>query len=153
MQRLPRFALVTFVLSVFVGCQQLPHSVIGPTAMPAGWSTPLASESDTPLFGSLRLGVHSSAAQESGFPCALFDVPPEQQGHPQSHATISESGNQTLHCSGQTLLPANTCDFLQCDNVACVMHFPDDSGAPVVGEGRFNVTPSGHATLTCHSKK
>ena len=103
-----------------------------------------------PTFGALPLGRHNSAAQESGFDCNV--------GGPtttNSHATISDSGKQTLVCHGHTqLTPSNFCSDTQgacIVSVRCGLRFPDESGQAVVGEGRFIVTPSGEAHLICHS--
>jgi hypothetical protein len=116
----PRIALVTFFL---VACS---------TALGSG-----AGE----VYGSLTQGVMHSAANDSGFPCQFgtFGIATH------SHATISDSGNQTLHCSGKT---AFTGEPVELEDFPCPLHYEGE----VTTDSRFSINPSGQAHLMCQSK-
>ena len=120
MQRAPRIALVTFFL--------------------VGSFAALDLSADE-VFGSLTQGVSHSAAQESGFPCQFGPFGTAEH----SHATVSSSGNQTLHCSGKT---AFTGEHFELEGFPCPLHF---DGA-VTTDSRLSINPSGHANLFCKSK-
>ena len=136
MQLLPRIAIVGLAVIVLGACQRSNLSVLGPSIL-ANDKTQLASESSLPLFGAWETGTHNSAGTASGFACGIFGARGDQ-----SHATISDSGNQTIHCSGQTELPEQQLI------VPCLLFF-----GGVDPEGEFTVNPSGHASLKCKSKK
>lgn len=138
MQTLPqRVAIVALAVLLLGACQRSNVSVLGPSIL-LNHQSQLAGIADpVPLFGAGETGTHNSAGQESGFACFLFGTRAEQ-----SHATISESGNQTMHCSGKTDLPAQEL------TVPCPLFF-----GGVDPEGEFTVNPSGHASLKCQAKK
>ena len=93
------------------------------------------------VFGSLTQGVSHSAAQESGFPCQLGPFGIAEH----SHGVVSDSGNQTLHCSGKTAL---TGERLELEGFPCLLHFDGE----VTTDSRLSINPSGHANLFCQSK-
>jgi hypothetical protein len=99
---------------------------------------PAASE----LMGSLTVGVMHSAAQESGFPCGLPGGVTTQ-----SHATISDSGNQTLHCVGDT--PVAPDRRIVEEGFPCALHYEGE----VTLDSRIMITPGGQVILTCKSRK
>ena len=136
MQMLPRIAIVGLAVIALGACQRSTLSVLGPSSLTNG-NTQLASESSPPLFGAGETGTHNSAGTASGFPCLLFGTRAEQ-----SHATVSNSGNQTMHCSGKTDLPEQQL------TVPCPLFF-----GGVDPEGEFTVNPSGHASLKCKAKR
>ena len=117
----PRIALVTFFLVVS--------------------STALGSRAGE-VFGSLTQGVMHSAANDSGFPCQFGPFGVAEH----SHATISNSGNQTLHCSGKT---AFTGERVELEGFPCLLHY---EGA-VTTDSRFTINPSGQAHFMCQGKK
>jgi hypothetical protein len=116
----PRIALVTFFL------------VVSSIALGSG-----AGE----VYGSLSQGVMHSAANDSGFPCQFgtFGIATH------SHATVSDSGNQTLHCSGKTAFKG---ERLELEGFPCPLHYEGE----VTLDSRFMINPSGHAQLMCQSK-
>ena len=117
----PRIALVTFFL------------VASSTAIGSG-----AGE----VFGSLTQGVMHSAANDTGFPCQFGPFGVAEH----SHATISNSGNQTLHCSGRV---AGTGERVEAEGFPCPLHY---EGA-ITTDSRLFITPSGQAHLMCKGKK
>ena len=116
----PRIALVSFFL------------VVSSIALGSG-----AGE----VYGSLSQGVMHSAANDSGFPCqfGMFGIATH------SHATVSNSGNQTLHCSGKTEF---TGERFELEGFPCPLHYEGE----VTLDSRFSINPSGHAQLMCQSK-
>lgn len=116
----PRIALVTFFL------------VVSSTALGSG-----AGE----VYGSLTQGVMHSAATDSGFPCQFGPFGMATQ----SHATISDTGNQNLHCSGDT--PA-TGERFEAEGFPCPLHYDNQ----VTTDSRLMITPSGQAHLMCQAK-
>ena len=136
MHMLPRYAIVGLAMIVLGACQRSNLSPLGPSVLTSERTQP-ASQLYEPLFGALEIGTHNSAGQASGFACSLFGTPAEQ-----SHATISNTGNQTQHCSGQTNLPEQQLI------VPCPLFF-----GGVDPEGEFTVNPSGHASLKCQAKQ
>lgn len=134
----------------------------GPTAAAAGVASNVkASESAEASpwlegrWGALApLGVHHSAATESGFDCTLgpFGLATN------SHAAISDSGNETVTCSGSfpddPRLPPSA--VVQKDQVACDLHFTDNDGdgaGDKSSDSQLVITPSGQVSLTCQYKK
>jgi hypothetical protein len=94
-------------------------------------------------FASLESGTNErSAQQESGFSCGLLGFGTTQQ----SHATMSASGNQSLHCSGETPLQPDRAVIIE--GTPCLLHFDDE----VTSDSRLVITPSGNVILTCHFK-
>lgn len=150
MHRAPRFALIAMTVVALAACEQARQSLVGPSSVRAsGMSLSLEAENDpvaTLLVGKAGAqghGVPNSAAQESGFTCALFAFGLATR----SHATISSSGNQTLHCSGETtLFTSDRAVFVE--GFPCGMHFE----GVVSLDSRIVITPSGQVTLTCQSK-
>src|SRR5688572_305397 len=135
-------AAALVVVSALTACEQAPRSMLGPTAtVSAGRHADTSNE----RWGAEGKGVMHSAATDSGFPCFLGGVPAEH-----SHATVSNSGNETVVCSGDTPLRPDSAQHFE---FPCLLHFGDgDPTTPDVGESKITVTPSGHATLVCKSQ-
>ena len=135
MHRTLHVGAVLVVVSLIAACQQAPRSVVGPSAI---GGAALNDSSDDVRWGSaLQDGITHSAANYSGFQCLLGGVPAHT-----SHATISNSGNQTLVCSGQTT--ANPDRAEHTEGFPCLLHF-----GGTTYDSRRVVSPSGHATLVC----
>jgi hypothetical protein len=132
-------AAALVVVSALTACEQAPRSMLGPTAtVSAGRHADTANE----RWGAEGKGVMHSAATDSGFPCFLGGVPAEH-----SHATVSNSGNETVVCSGDTPLRPTTDHGAEHLDFPCLLHFGQG-----FGESQITVTPSGHVTLVCKSK-
>ena len=136
------FAVV--VLSAFTACEQAPRSMLGPTA---SVSAGRHAETDGDNWGAKGQGVLRSTANDSGFFCALGPYGAADS----SHATISNSGNETVVCTGKAAVgpDKNT----QIEGFPCRLHFGDgDPSTPdITFDSRAVVTPSGHVTLVCKS--
>jgi hypothetical protein len=123
-------------VSAFTACEQAPRSMLGPTAaVSAGRHADTSGE----RWGAEGTGVMNSAATESGFACRLGAFPAEH-----SHATVSNSGNETVVCSGDTPLRPESAQHIE---GTCDLHFGQGSG-----DAHITITPSGHVTLVCKSK-
>ena len=158
-----RLAGISVLAVAVVGCQT-PGSTLapaGPTVPGAGVANVKASDpsSDTPWLDGVwgatgPLGLHHSATTDSGFECTLGLFGPATN----SHATLSNSGNETVTCSGSfpdaAGLPASA--FVQKGQVACELHFTDEDGDGA-GDSSIDsqvvIAPSGQVTLTCQHKK
>jgi hypothetical protein len=135
-------AIVVAVLAT-TACESPPQTMLSPTASapPAPVSAHLGS---TPLFRALNKTDGSSATQESGFQCGLLMFGSTEQ----SHATRSASGNETLHCSGETPVPPPG-GATVIEGTPCVLHFSRE----VTTDSRLVITPSGRVILTCKSQR
>ena len=137
------FAVV--VLSAFTACEQAPRSMIGPSA--AKVTAGRHAESGDVKWGARGQGVIHSAAKDSGVFCNLGPYGAAEE----SHATLSNSGNETVVCTGKT--PASPDKAEKIEGFRCLLHFGDgDPTTPdVTFDSRAVVTPSGHVTLVCKS--
>ena len=133
-------------VSSFTACEQAPRSLLGPTA---SVSAGRHAVSDADNWGARGKGVTRSAANDSEFFCALGPYGAADK----SHATISNSGNETVVCTGQA--PVAPDKTLKVEGFPCALHFGDgDPATPdVTFDSRAVVTPSGHVTLVCQSQK
>jgi hypothetical protein len=132
-------------VSLFAACEQAPRSIVGPTAITGAAFNSEGSAEER--WGSLGQGVMHSAANESGFVCALGPFGRADD----SHATISNSGNETVVCSGKTAASPDQAQLIE--GFPCSLHFGDgDPTTPdVTTDSRAVVSPSGHVTLVCKS--
>ena len=137
MHRTLHVGAVLVVVSLIAACQQAPRSVVGPSAM--GGAALHADSSTEDRFGSLEHG-NSSAATDSGFECALG---PGYGVTEDTHATISNSGNETVVCSGNTPFPPARAELLE--GFPCELRFGDGDTT----DSRRVITPSGQITLVC----
>ena len=137
-----RTGAAVMIVSAFTACEQAPRSMLGPTA-----AVSAGRHANTPgeRWGAEGKGVMNSAATDSGFHCSLGGTPAEH-----SHATVSNSGNETVVCTGDTPFRPDSAQHFESP---CFLHFGDgDPTTPDVGEAKIIVTPSGHVTLVCKSK-
>ncbi|NIM48759.1 MAG: hypothetical protein GTN78_10345 [Gemmatimonadales bacterium] len=106
---------------------------------------------DTPVFdvaspevqwGAMETGTHSSAAVAKGFPCGVGPAGITTQ----SHATLSNSGKETLHCHGQ--MPAGTepQKAVILRGVLCGLHF-----GGFTTNSKVEITPGGRVNLRCQT--
>jgi hypothetical protein len=140
-----RFGLVLVLICLGGGCQQTPRSALGPSAI--GGTALNVEGSSEGAWGSRGHGVMHSAANESGFTCGLGPFGPADD----SHATISDSGNETVTCSGKTSASVDKTQIME--GFECLLHFGD--GDPTTRDVTFDsravINPSGHVTLVCES--
>lgn len=138
-------ALALLAVSVFTACEQAPRSLLGPTAAISAGSQ--AKKSDNNQWGARSQGSKTSAANDSGFVCALGPYGPAEK----SHATKSASGNETVVCTGKTEAAPEKAQHIE--GFPCLLHFGDGNPATpdFTSDSRAVVTPSGHVTLVCKS--
>lgn len=139
-------AAALVVVSSLTACEQAPRALLGPSA---AVSAGRHADTDSDVrWGSNGQGVMHSAANESGFVCSLGPFGSTDN----SHATISNSGNETVVCTGQA--PVAPDKTQQLEGFPCGLHFGDgDPSTPdVTFDSRAVITPSGHVTLVCESK-
>ncbi len=147
-----RFATLLAIV-MFAGCEQARISLTSPTptSTTAADASALTISPDD-VFGSVEPGVMLSAAVERDFSCVLgpFAVATN------SHATISNSGNETVVCSGQLSASVVAPEkIFVLEGFACALRFGD--GDPSTSEITFDsvlrITPSGHVTMVCKSER
>jgi hypothetical protein len=135
-------ALIAVLACTLAACEQGRTSLTGPTPVTLTSGVTLHSEESLPeLYGALTQGEMHSAAQASGFPCSLGPFGVTEQ----SHATISDSGNQTLVCRGENPLPGGSAETIPLP--VCALHYADAAGS-----GSLLLTPSGEVIFTCQSR-
>ena len=115
-----------------LACAENPTEVEYPVPSPS------FEVSSVDFVGSLETGIHNSAAVASGFPCSTLSTITYE-----SHATISDSGNQLLWCMG-------THDFvldetLIITNQNCALHFDGQHTT----DSKVVLNPTGAAILIC----
>lgn len=126
---------------VLAGCGQARVSMLGPTPLNVGANVTLG-ETTEPISGALEQGETHSAGQQSGFLCLIRGFGTTTD----SHATISNSGVETLVCRGETTLTPPFADVSEGE--PCRLFFSGD----ITFNSHLVITPSGQVVLTCSSK-
>lgn len=145
MHRTTPLVLLAAVTVTLTACQQSPTSVLGPSPAAVGTSAAHFDTSSNELAGALTQGVHHSAATDSGFACVFpFGLGLAEE----SHATRSDSGNQTLTCHAEAPPFITPDSARQFEGFPCAMHYD----GTVTTDSKLLITPSGNMTLSCHSK-